>query len=279
MRSTERPLVSWAAVDEGADERPPTRRSLAAQLRALGLAAGDVVLVHSSLRQVGWVVGGPVAVVQALGDVVGPGGTIVVPTQVSEHSDPAEWRHPPVPEAWWPIIRAEMPGFDPLSTPSQRMGIVAETVRTWPGARRSGHPAVSFAALGAAAEEIVRRHPLDYGLGDESPLGELYRRRARVLLVGVGYDRNTSFHLAQYRLPTRTEVAAGAPLLEGDRQLWQTYREIDFDTDAFSSIGAAFEEAGQVRTGLVGRATARLFSLPAAVDFAAEWLRAGKATL
>jgi aminoglycoside 3-N-acetyltransferase len=264
-------------VDARPETEPTTRRSLAAQLRALGLAAGDVVLVHSSLRQVGWVVGGPVAVVQAIGDVVGPGGTIVVPTQVSEHSDPAEWRHPPVPEAWWPVIRAEMPGFDPLVTPSQRMGIVAETLRTWPGARRSSHPAVSFAALGAEADEIVRRHPLDHGLGDASPLGELYRRGARVLLIGVGYDRNTSFHLAQYRTPDRAEVAASAPVLERGRQLWKTYREIDFDTDAFPSIGGAFEGAGHVRTGLVGRATARLFSLPAAVEFAVAWLRAGTA--
>ena len=45
---------------------PPTRASLAADLIALGLEAGDTVLVHSSLRAVGWVPGGQVAVVQAL---------------------------------------------------------------------------------------------------------------------------------------------------------------------------------------------------------------------
>lgn len=44
---------------------PRTRTSLAADLRQLGLAAGDVAIVHASLSSLGWVAGGPVAVVQA----------------------------------------------------------------------------------------------------------------------------------------------------------------------------------------------------------------------
>jgi aminoglycoside N3'-acetyltransferase len=175
---------------------PRTRRSLAADFARLGVESGATLLVHSSLKAVGWVVGGPVAVVQALLDTVGPAGTIVVPTQDGEYSDPAAWINPPVPEAWWPVIRSEMPAFDPRLTPSRYMGVVAETVRTWPGARRSGHPAVSFAAIGARAAEVTADHPLDLGLGDRSPLGTLYRRDAMVLLIGVGYDRATAFPLA-----------------------------------------------------------------------------------
>jgi aminoglycoside 3-N-acetyltransferase len=251
---------------------PPTRASLAAELARLGLAPGSVVFVHSSLRSLGWVCGGPVAVVQALIDAVGPSGTIVVPTHTPEHSDPASWIHPPVPEPWWPVIRAETPAFDPRLTPSHGMGVIAETVRTWPGARRSGHPAVSCAALGAEAAELTRPHPLDFGLGDESPVGRLYRRGALVLLLGVGYDRATALHLAQYQLPGRVEVAAGAPVLEDGRRVWREYREIDFDTEPFESIGLAFERAGRVRVGPVGRTTARLFSLGEAVDFAVDWL-------
>ena len=98
---------------------PSTVTSLAADLSAAGLEAGAVVLVHSSLSQIGWVAGGPVAVVQALMQVLTPKGTLMMPTHTSDNSDPANWANPPVPESWWPIIRAEMPAFDPAESLDQ----------------------------------------------------------------------------------------------------------------------------------------------------------------
>lgn len=267
------PTARYAALAVS-DSVPRTRSSLAADLRALGLQAGATAIVHSSLRSLGWTAGGPVAVVQALLDVVGTVGTLVVPTQTREYSDPARWKNPPVPESWWPVIYAEMPAFDPRLTPSQRMGLIAETVRTWPGARRSGHPNVSFAALGRDAEAVTAGHQLDLGLGDGGPLGRLYELGAQVLLLGVGYDVCTAIHLAQARLPGPPTEPAGAPVLENGRRVWRSYREIDTDTTDFEAIGAAFEAAGHARVGPVGKATARLFALPAVVDFALEWLAA-----
>ncbi|MDQ3787821.1 MAG: AAC(3) family N-acetyltransferase, partial [Actinomycetota bacterium] len=116
---------------------PATRASLAADLTALGLSTGDTVLVHSSMKAIGWVPGGQVAVVQALLDALGADGTLVVPTQTGWNSDPKLWTRPPVPEDWWPTIREHMPAFDPAITPSRGIGAVAESVRTWPGAVRS----------------------------------------------------------------------------------------------------------------------------------------------
>lgn len=139
-------------------DMPRTRESLADDLGALGLEAGQTVLVHSSLRSLGWVCGGASAVVLAVLDVLGPGGTLVVPTHTSENSDPEQWSRPPVPESWWPIIRDHMPGFDPGVTPSWHMGAIAEQVRTWPTAQRSAHPQTSFAAVGARADVVVEGH-------------------------------------------------------------------------------------------------------------------------
>jgi aminoglycoside 3-N-acetyltransferase len=245
---------------------------MARDLEALGLGAGDVVLVHSSLSRLGWVCGGAVAVVEALLSVLAPGGTVVVPTQTGDLTDPADWQHPPVPQSWWDTIRETMPAYRPELTPSRAMGTIAELVRTWPGAVRSDHPHVSFAAVGPAAADLTTDHAPPHGLGDGSPLGWLYRADAQVLLLGVGYDRCTSLHLAEHRAGVREPVEQSGPVLVDGRRQWLTWDDIDLDSSDFPAVGAAFDRTESVRRGRVGNAEARLLPQRALVDFAAEWL-------
>ena len=252
-----------------------TRTSLAEELRALGLQTGMIVIVHSSLSNLGWVCGGAEIVVHALLDVLGPTGTLVVPTQTGENSEPSAWQHPPVPEDWWPIIRAEMPAFDPLVTPSQHMGAIAEMVRTWPGAARSSHPQVSFAAVGRDATALMANHQLDDSLGEGSPLRHIYDAGGWVLLLGVGHDNNTSLHLAQYRVPgAYAHMTLGAAMYNAAKQrVWQTYHDIDLDTADFRAIGEDFEAQHATRTGYIGMAFSRLLPQRDLVDFATAWLQ------
>lgn len=188
-----------------------TRGSIAAQLLTLGVEPGETLLAHSSLSSLGWVNGGAVAAVQGLLDALGPDGTLVVPSQSADLSDPAAWSRPPVPEDWWEEIRATMPAYDHRITPTRGVGVIPETVRTWPGALRSAHPQTSFAAVGPRAAEITGDHAPDCRLGERSPLARLEKLGARVLLLGAGYDACTSFHLAEYRIPSPTE-RVGRPL-------------------------------------------------------------------
>ena len=246
--------------------------TLTTDLTALGIRPGDTLLVHSSLSSLGYVCGRSEAVVRAFLNTIGPTGTLVVPTQTESNSDPSEWKRPPVPEAWWPIIRAETPAFNPATTPSVGMGAVAETVRTWPGALRSAHPQISFAAVGPRAGELMEGHAVDCRLGERSPLAKLEKTGARVVLLGVSWNRCTAFHLAEYRVkPTRETFESSFAVDAGKGREWMTVREPDFADEKFPEIGRDFEKSGRVVIGKVGHAETRVFDLADAVAFAEEW--------
>jgi aminoglycoside 3-N-acetyltransferase len=244
-----------------------TRDTVCTQLRALGVTPGETLLVHSSLSSLGWVCGGALAVVQGLLDVLGPEGTLVVPTQTGDLSDPALWSRPPVPEEWWETIRNAMPAYDPLVTPSRGVGVIPETVRTWPGASRSAHPQTSFAAIGPRARTILDGHAPDCRLGEKSPLARLEAMGARVLLLGAGYSTCTSFHLAEYRIPA-PRVRVGRPGPAG----WEVVTEVAISSDRFDELGRDFERDRTVVRGKVGAAGVRLFPVADAVAYAERWL-------
>nr|WP_205752593.1 AAC(3) family N-acetyltransferase [Cryptosporangium phraense] len=254
---------------------PRTRKTLAADLRALGVRDGDVLLTHTSVSALGWVAGREHAVILALLDAVGPTGTLVVPTQTGTNSDPSEWQAPAVPAEWWDVIRAEAPGFDPARTPTDGMGWLPETLRTWPGAVRSTHPQTSFAALGPSAGALMARHDLDCRFGDRSPLAALEAAGARVLLLGAGYHACTAFHLGEARSAgaPRERLACAVLDADGERR-WTHYVDVVADERDFASLGAAFAGTGEVTAGPVGSARAKIFALDAAARFASTWIPA-----
>lgn len=250
-----------------------TKESLIHDFRMLGLQRGMTVIVHSSLSSIGWVCGGAVTVVEALMEVISSEGTLVVPTHSGDNSEPSKWENPPVPVDWWPIIRETMPAFDPQVTPTRGMGKIVEVFRSFPSVKRSYHPSVSFAAWGKHAEVVTSHHSIDFGLGENSPLARIYDLGGYVLLLGVGYDRNTSLHLAENRISNPTLTDEGAAIYENGSRVWKVYKDVEMDSDRFVEIGKAFEVEHPIRIGNVGVAEARLFSQRDCVDFGLKWLK------
>lgn len=251
-----------------------TQSDLVAGLRRLGLAAGDVVLVHSSLSAFGHLIGGAQAAVGALVEVLTPSGTLVVPTHTPENTDPERFEYPPLPLHVRAAWRKHFPAFDPLRTPcGAYMGVIAELARTLPDALRSQHPSTSFSAVGRHAQAITADHPLDDGMGERSPLARVYALDGKILLVGVDHDANSSLHLAQVRAAACAREPQGAAVLDGGARRWVTYQDLDWDDSQLIQIGADLERAHPFGDTQVGSSRLRLFSQRTVVDFATAWLR------
>jgi aminoglycoside 3-N-acetyltransferase len=245
-------------------------------LEVLGLGQGADVLIHCGMRRIGHLEKGPQTILEAVQSVIGPRGTVVVPTGTANNSntspifraatagmDPAEVAR----------FEANMVGFDPATTVSFGMGTFAEWVRTQPGAQRSAHPQTSFAALGPKAWDLTRQHRLECHLGEESPLGALYAIGAMTLLLGVGYDSCTALHLAEYRrsFPPK-EAWHRCFVIEDGQRVQRDFLAPKLDPSCFADLGEDLDRQEYVISGMIGDARSRLMPIKEAVDFAVGWM-------
>ena len=254
-------------------QAPNTKESLVKDLKRLGLRSGDIVLAHASMSQLGWTVGREVTVIDALLEVLGAEGTLIMPSQTGDNSDPVHWQNPPVPETWIETIRQHMPPFDPQRSPTRSMGKVVDALLQVPGRHRSNHPQVSFCGVGQMAEKILADHQLTPGLGSGSPLQKLYDLGAKVLLLGVGYGNCTCLHLSESHLPDIAKTMNGASILVDGKANWVAFEEIAYDDGDFEQLGADYEIDHQVQKGNVGIALCRYIDLKDLCDFADEWFK------
>ena len=244
------------------------------ELRALGVHEGDTVCAHVSLKSLGFVVGGARAVIEGLLWAVGESGTLMMPTFSGDLSDPAEWRHPVVPETWFDRIRKEMPPYDERRTPTRNIGVVPELFRNYPGVLRSSHPQSSFAAYGPKSAQLVADHPLDNRFGPNSPLGKFVELKGQVLLLGSGDDTASLFHLTQHLVGCSKPVIKAAPVIVDGAPAWVQYHDVEYPIDWFVAGLASLVNARLCVIGNVGAARAALFEAFQAVEFLVKWRRA-----
>ena len=250
------------------------KKDILEALSEVGVSKGQDVMVHTSLSSLGFVCGGAQVVIEALLETVGSEGTIMMPAQSWKNLDPSSGVHWEEPEDWWLLIRENWPAYDKDITPTNTMGAVAEMFRRWPGALRSNHPARSVSAWGLNAEYLTANHDLSDIFGDSSPIGKLYDLDGMVLLIGVGYDKNTSLHLADARAeyPGKHNSIEHSAVMENGCRVWKRYETLYVDGNDFNEIGEAFENTCTVHKTMLGNGTVRLMKQRELVDFAVRWM-------
>jgi len=208
-----------------------TKDEIKSGLAALGLKSGDIVLLHSSLSSIGHVEGGADAVIDAFLEVLGPGGTLVVPV------------------------------FGAL-------GVITERVRSRPEAVKSIHPKAAVAAIGGDAEGICRDHwKAETAHAENTPYTRIAEKGGYVCLLGVDQDRNTTLHTVEelLRLPylkTTAEITFDTP--EGPQtKSWKFFPGPHRD---FIGLDRILRESGKMRTGTIGNAVVRLIRAKDLID-------------
>ncbi|GAB2174897.1 aminoglycoside 3-N-acetyltransferase [Dongia sp. agr-C8] len=252
---------------------------LTRDLARLGIAPGDSVMVHAACHSIGRVLGGPDSVIAALRAAVGADGTLLAYLDWEadwESLVDAEGRTLP---EWRPHV---LP-FDPARTRAARQnGSLPEFLRTTPGARRSGNPGASVAALGRLADWLTADHPLDYGYGPGTPLARLVEIGGKVLMLGAPLDSMTLLHHAEHlaRLPGKRVIRVEVPLATPQGTVWRMIEEFDTSAPCVPGLPENFIErivtdylaTGAGSRGKVGAADSVLVDAAAIVPFAVAWM-------
>jgi aminoglycoside 3-N-acetyltransferase len=212
-----------------------SQSQLTQQLLALGVTPGSVLLVHCAFSKVKPVENGPVGLIAALQNILGPEGTLVMPSMSDDDNQP----------------------FDPRMTPCIGMGIVANTFWQLANVLRSDSPH-AFAASGLEASRITAPHPVDVPHGLDSPVGRVYELNGQVLLLGVGHDANTTIHLAESLAGVRYRRKKYVLLCKNGQLSRFNYEEIDHCCRKFQLVDEWLEAGTLQRRGEAGHAEARL---------------------
>ncbi|HEX3159266.1 MAG TPA: AAC(3) family N-acetyltransferase [Gemmatimonadaceae bacterium] len=247
-----------------------SRQRLADDFRALGVARGDVVMVHASVRAVGAVAGGPDVIHLALKDALTDDGTLLMYASCPDYVD--EVGRGNLTAEQEAELLEKLPAFDPYTARSSRdNGALVELLRTYPGSRVNPHPA-RFVAWGRQTDYLFSRQPWNHALGRHSALDRLVELDGRILLLGCDHDTVTFLHYAEHvaEFPGKRIARFRVPVVENGARVWREMEEVDtadggahtnWPDRFFARIVDRFLAASGNRGGLVGDAAC--FLLPA----------------
>ncbi len=219
--------------------------ALASALRRLGIGTADTLMIHSALFSLGpWqnrhadVPDAASGAYHSIREVIGPEGTIVVPTFT------------------FGFCHGEV--FDQPKTPSVNMGVFSEYIRKLPDSYRSFHPMQSVAAIGPKAC-LICSPDTPSAFDEAGPFSHLLKVDAILLLLGVSLMAASILHYAEERaaVPYRYWKNFDGPYVRDGKPSHEQYRmfvrdlELDPQNDV-APLEMELRAAGRLRREGVG---------------------------
>jgi aminoglycoside 3-N-acetyltransferase len=204
-----------------------SRSELASGFRNLGVAPGDTVMVHASIRAVGEVAGGPDQIHLALEDALTADGTLMMYASCPAYYDEVGRGH--LSSSQERELLEKLPAFDPVTARSQRdNGALVELFRTYPGSTVNRHVA-RFVVRGKQARYLLSKQPWNYAFGRDSALERFVELDGRILLLGCDHDTITFLHYAEHivDIPGKRVARYKVPVAEHGDRVWRDMEEID----------------------------------------------------
>ena len=260
-----------------------SRQQLADGFRSLGVAAGDCIMLHASVRAVGGIAGGPDQIHLALKDVLTAEGTLMMyagcPRYYDEvgrgNLDAREERE----------VLDKLPAFNAITARSARdHGVLVEFFRTYPEARVNDH-VTRFAVWGRHAGHLMSEQPWDYALGAGSALQRFVEMSGKILMLGADHDTVTFLHYVEHvaDFPGKRIARYQVPVLdETGRRIWRSQEEVDSANGAhshwpdrfFAKVTDTYLMNQRIAAGSVGDAVGHLFPARGLFEFALPLMQA-----
>lgn len=157
-----------------------TKEALIKGIKKAGIKKGDTLFIHSSLKGLGYIEGGPQTIIDAFKSVIGNDGTLIFPVFTIDMSMEKTLKSNTV--------------FCPKTSPST-VGSISNAFLKNEGVFRSLHPTHSVAAWGKHAEFITKdHHSSNSNFGKDTPFGRFLELNGKLLGLGIKYDNVTFYH-------------------------------------------------------------------------------------
>ena len=208
-----------------------SRQELAHAFGTLGVHAGDMVMLHASVRAVGEIAGGPDQIHLALKDALTDEGTLVMYAGCPAGFDDIGRGHLTAEQER--ELLEKLPAFDPYTARAQREnGTLVEFFRTYPGSQVNAHVA-RFVVWGKHAAYLISKQPWNYAFGRDSALDRFHELNGKILLLGCDRDTVTFLHYAEHILdvPDKRVARFKVPLEEGGKRVWRECEEFDTSSE------------------------------------------------